>query len=41
MCLSAIFSYINHGWIKIPLTIGLMAFALAMSLVLLLSAFWG
>ncbi|WP_447977500.1 cation:proton antiporter [Candidatus Nitrospira bockiana] len=36
ICLSAGFSYVNHRWIKLPLTIGLMAIALAMSLVLLL-----
>lgn len=34
VCLSAGFSYINHRFIKLPLTIGLMAIALAMSLVL-------
>ncbi|MGH7231644.1 MAG: cation:proton antiporter, partial [Nitrospiraceae bacterium] len=34
ICLSALFSYINHRWIKLPFTIGLMAIALAMSLFL-------
>lgn len=34
-CLSAVFSYVNQRWMKVPLTIGLMALALAMSLVLL------
>ena len=36
ICLSAIFSYVNHRWLKFPLTIGLMALALAMSLALVL-----
>lgn len=36
ICLSAVFSYLNHRWMKLPLTIGLMAIALAMSLALLL-----
>ncbi|ULA62436.1 MAG: Na(+)/H(+) antiporter NhaP [Nitrospira sp.] len=36
VCLSAAFSYLNHRYIKLPLTIGLMAIALAMSLGLLL-----
>ena len=35
VCLSAGFSYVNHRYIKLPVTIGLMAIALAMSLVLL------
>lgn len=35
VCLSAGFSYLNHRYIKLPVTIGLMAIALAMSLVLL------
>ena len=35
VCLSAGFSYLNHRYIKFPVTIGLMAMALAMSLVLL------
>lgn len=35
VCLSAGFSYLNHRYIKLPVTIGLMAMALAMSLVLL------
>ena len=34
VCLSAVFSYINHRWLRLPLTIGLMAIALAMSLTL-------
>jgi CPA1 family monovalent cation:H+ antiporter len=36
VCLSALFSYVNHRWLKLPLTIGLMAIALVMSLVLIL-----
>jgi CPA1 family monovalent cation:H+ antiporter len=36
VCLSAGFSYLNHRYIKLPVTIGLMAIALAMSLGLLL-----
>jgi monovalent cation:H+ antiporter, CPA1 family len=36
VCLSAVFSYLNHRYIKLPVTIGLMAIALVMSLVLLL-----
>ena len=36
VCLSAGFSYLNHRYIKLPVTIGLMAIALVMSLVLLL-----
>lgn len=40
-CLSAVFSYINHRWIKAPLTIGLMALSLAMSLVLLVLGKFG
>ncbi len=36
VCLSAGFSFLNHRYIKLPVTIGLMAIALAMSLVLLL-----
>ncbi len=35
VCLSAGFSYLNHRYIKLPVAIGLMAMALAMSLVLL------
>ncbi|GAB1721377.1 MAG: sodium:proton antiporter [Nitrospira sp.] len=35
VCLSAGFSYLTHRYIKLPVTIGLMAIALAMSLVLL------
>ncbi len=33
--LSAVFSYLNHRYIRLPTTIGIMAIALAMSLVLL------
>jgi monovalent cation:H+ antiporter, CPA1 family len=36
VCLSAGFSYLNHRYIKLPVTIGLMAIALAMSLALVL-----
>lgn len=36
ICLSAGFSYLNHRYIKLPVTIGLMAIALGMSLVLVL-----
>ncbi len=36
VCLSAGFSYLNHRYIKLPVTIGLMAIALAMSLALLI-----
>lgn len=35
VCISAGFSYVNHRYIKLPVTIGLMAIALGMSLVLL------
>jgi CPA1 family monovalent cation:H+ antiporter len=35
VCLAALFSYINHRLLKLPITIGLMAVALAFSLVLL------
>ena len=34
VCLSAVFSYLNYRYLKLPMTIGLMALALAMSLVL-------
>lgn len=34
VCLSAIFSYLNYRYLKLPMTIGLMALALAMSLLL-------
>ena len=40
-CLSAVFSYVNHRWIKLPITIGLMALALAMSFVLLVLGKFG
>ncbi len=36
VCLSAVFSYLNHKYLKLPVTIGLMAIALVLSLVLLL-----
>jgi monovalent cation:H+ antiporter, CPA1 family len=36
ICLSAVFSYVNHRWIKAPLTIGLMALALALSIILII-----
>ncbi|HEX9742494.1 MAG TPA: sodium:proton antiporter [Nitrospiraceae bacterium] len=32
LCLSAVFGYVNHRFLKLPLTIGLMASALVMSL---------
>ncbi len=35
ICLAALFSYINHRLLKLPMTIGLMAVALVFSLVLL------
>lgn len=35
ICLAALFSYVNHRLLKLPLTIGLMAVALAFSLILL------
>ncbi len=35
ICLAALFSYINHRLLKLPITIGLMAVALVFSLVLL------
>ncbi len=34
ICLSALFSYLNYRFLKLPMTIGLMAMALAMSLVI-------
>ena len=34
--ISAVFSYINHRWLRLPTTIGLMVMALAMSLAILL-----
>lgn len=36
ICLAALFSYVNHRWLRLPMTIGLMAVALVFSLVLLL-----
>lgn len=35
ICLAALFSYVNHRLLRLPITIGLMAVALAFSLVLL------
>ncbi len=35
ICLAALFSYVNHRWLKFPITIGLMAVALMFSLALL------
>ena len=35
VCLAAGFSYLNHRFMNLPLTIGMMAFALTISLVLL------
>ena len=32
--LAALFSYVNHRWIRLPTTIGLMVMALALSLAL-------
>ena len=34
VCLSAVFSYLNHRFLKLPMAIGLMAIALVMSLLL-------
>ncbi len=39
--LSALFSYINHRWIRLPTTIGLMVIALGMSLVLVVLGEFG
>lgn len=36
ICLAALFSYVNHRLLKLPITIGLMAVALVFSLILLL-----
>lgn len=36
VCLSAVFSYFNHRFLKLPMAIGLMAMALVLSLVLVL-----
>ncbi len=36
VCISALFDYLNHRVLRLPVTIGLMAIALAMSLILLL-----
>jgi CPA1 family monovalent cation:H+ antiporter len=36
VCLAAGFSYVNHRWVKLPLTIGLMAVALGLSLMTIL-----
>ena len=35
ICLAALFSYVNHRWLKLPMTIGLMAVALVFSLSLI------
>lgn len=35
VCLAALFSYVNHRWLGLPMTIGLMAVALVFSLVLI------
>jgi CPA1 family monovalent cation:H+ antiporter len=35
ICLAALFSYVNHRWLKLPMTIGLMAVALIFSLILI------
>ncbi|MDH5669233.1 MAG: cation:proton antiporter, partial [Nitrospira sp.] len=35
ICLAALFSYVNHRLLKLPMTIGLMAVALVFSLILL------
>ncbi len=35
VCLAALFSYVNHRWLQLPMTIGLMAVALTFSLLLL------
>ncbi len=35
ICLAALFSYLNHRVLKLPMTIGLMAVALGFSLILL------
>lgn len=39
--LSAFFSYLNHRYIRLPTTIGLMLFALLMSLGLIVAGHWG
>ncbi|ALA58929.1 cation:proton antiporter [Nitrospira moscoviensis] len=35
ICLAALFSYVNHRWLQLPMTIGLMAVALVFSLILI------
>lgn len=35
VCLAALFSYVNHRWLGLPMTIGLMAVALVFSLALI------
>ena len=40
VCLAAGFSYLNHRFMNLPLTIGMMAFALTISLVLLALGKW-
>ena len=39
--LSAVFSYLNHRYIRLPTTIGLMLIALLMSLSLIVAGKWG
>ena len=41
ICLAALFSYVNHRLLKLPITIGLMAVALVFSLVLLVLGKFG
>lgn len=37
LTLSALFSYVNHRWLKLPATIGMMVVALVFSLALVLA----
>jgi hypothetical protein len=41
ICLSALFSYLNQRWIKLPFTIGMTAIALTISLLLVLLGKFG
>ncbi len=41
VCMSALFGYLNHRFLKLPIKIGLMVIALAMSLVLVLLNYLG
>jgi len=41
LTLAALFSYINHKWIKLPTTIGVMLIALVMSLVIIIGGWFG